>query len=168
MTDEYTVCAAAFFRNKGKNVITEKEFTMVVSMDFHWMPYIKAKQLLAVLISKDILVRNGEFVKPSFDISNVNVPVAYRPSEGLIDSLVETKTEPASPGPAPASVDLLPSLIEEAVKKGIQKRDFVAESNAVSKRLGIDILAAALVVLRDKGVDISPYIDMVYGEIAKK
>ena len=168
MTDEYTVCAAAFFRNKGKNVITKKEFTMVVSMDFHWMPYVKAKQLLAVLISKGILVRNGEFVKPSFEISDVDVPVAYRPSEELINSLVETKTETPAPRPAPAGGDLLPSLIEEAVKKGVQKREFVAESNAVSKRLDIDMLAAALIVLRDKGVDISPYIDRVYGEIAEK
>jgi len=168
MTDEYTVCAAAFFRNKGKNVITEKEFTMVVSMDLHWMPYVKAKQLLAALISKGILIRNGEFVKPSFEISDIDVPVAYRPSEELINSLVETKTEAPAPRPAPAGGDLLPSLIEEAVKKGVQKRDFVAESNAVSKRLDIDMLAAALVVLRDKGVDISPYIDRVYGEIAEK
>ena len=168
MTDEYTVCAAAFFRNKGKNVITEKEFTMVVSMDLHWMPYVKAKQLLAALISKGILIRNGEFVKPSFEISDVDVPVAYRPSAELIDSLVEIKTEPAASRPAPAGGDLLPSMIEEAVKKGIQKREFVAESNAVSKKLDIDMLAAALVVLRDKGVDISPYIDRVYGEIAEK
>jgi len=168
MTDEYTVCAAAFFRNKGKNVITEKEFTMVVSMDFHWMPYVKAKQLLAVLISKGILIRNGEFVKPSFEISDIDVPVAYRPSDGLIDSLVETRAETPAPRPAPVCGDLLPTMIEEAVKKGIQKRDFVAESNSVSKKLDIDMLAAALVVLRDKGVDISPYIDRVYGEIAEK
>ena len=49
MADEYVVCTAAFFRNKGKNVITENEFLMVISMDLHWMPYGKAKVLLGEL-----------------------------------------------------------------------------------------------------------------------
>ena len=62
MTDEYTVCAAAFFRNEGKTVITESEFTMVMSMDLHWMPFGKAKLLLAELLSRKILVKNGEFL----------------------------------------------------------------------------------------------------------
>ena len=168
MTDEYTVCAAAFFRNKGKNVITEKEFVMVVSMDLHWMPYVKAKQLLAALIDKGILVRSGELVKPSFEISDIDVPVAYRPSDSLISSLKEGKAEKPAEKPAPVSNDLLPTLIEEAVKKGIQKRDFVAEANSVSKRLNVDMLAAALIVLRDRGVDIAPYVDAVYEAIAQK
>ena len=89
MTDEYTVCAAAFFRNKGKNVIGEAEFLMGISLDFHWMPYGKAKELLAALLSKKILVKNGDVLKPSFEISEIEVPVAYRPSDSLMSSLPE-------------------------------------------------------------------------------
>ena len=69
MTDEYTVCAAAFFRNKGKNLISETEFLMAISLDFHWMPYGQAKNLLAVLLSKNVLVKNGELLKPTFERS---------------------------------------------------------------------------------------------------
>ena len=64
MTDEYTICAAAFFRNKGKSVITEPEFLMVISMDLHWMPYGKAKALLDQLISKNVLVKTGNISNP--------------------------------------------------------------------------------------------------------
>ena len=167
MTDEYTVCAAAFFRNKGKNVITESEFLMVISMDLHWMPYGKAKELLAQMISRNVLVKNGEYLKPSFEISDIEVPVAYRPSDSLISSLSQ-KTEKAPVAAAPAGDDLLPSMIAEAMRHDLEKRDFIAESNSISKRLDIDMLAAALIVLRDKGADITPYVDRVYQAVISK
>ena len=165
MTDELTICAAAFFRNKGKTVITETEFLMVISMDLHWMPYGKAKQLLSAMLSKKVLVRNGEFLKPSFEISDIDVPVAYRPSDSLISSLAQVKEEKR---PAPAGDDPLQAMLAAAVENGMQKRDFIAESNSVSKKLDIDMLAAALIVLRDKGVDISPFVDRVYDAVRMK
>ena len=168
MTDEYTICTAAFFRNKGKNVITETEFLMVISMDLHWMPYGKAKQLLALLISKGALVKNGEYLKPSFEISDIEVPVAYRPSESLIMSLSQKTEEKPQPKPAPAGDDLLPSMISAALECGMQKRDFVSEANALSKKLDIDMLAAALIVLKDRGADIDPFADRVYQAVISK
>ena len=167
MADEYVVCTAAFFRNKGKNVITENEFLMVISMDLHWMPYGKAKVLLGELLSRKVLIKNGEFLKPSFEISDIDVPVAYRPSDDLVSSLVQKKEERPAPK-AVQSDDLLPSMISAAVQNGVEKRDFISESNAVSKKLDIDMLAAALIILRDKGVDISPFTDRVYNAVKEK
>ena len=167
MADEYVVCTAAFFRNKGKNVITENEFLMVISMDLHWMPYGKAKVLLGELLSRKVLIKNGEFLKPSFEISDIDVPVAYRPSDDLVSSLVQKKEERPAPK-AVQSDDLLPSMISAAVQNGVEKRDFISESNAVSKKLDIDMLAAALIILRDKGVDISPFTDRVYSAVKEK
>ena len=166
MTDEYTVCAAAFFRNKGKNVIGEAEFLMGISLDFHWMPYGKAKELLAALLSKKILVKNGDVLKPSFEISEIEVPVAYRPSDSLMSSL--SKSQPANSGTKPTGDDLLSSMIAEAEKKGLEKRTFISEANSLSKKLGVDMLAAALIILRDAGVDITSFADRVYEALTKK
>ncbi len=168
MTDEFVICAAAFFRNKGKNVIVETEFLMVISMDLHWMPYGKAKQLLAELLSRNILVKNGEYLKPTFEISDVEVPVAYRPSESLMASLSNAQpVKPVQRSPSSGD-DLLPSMIAYAKELGIEKRDFISEANAVSKRLGVDMLAAALIVLRDRGGDIDSFADRVYQAVISK
>ena len=167
MTDEYTVCAAAFFRNKGKNLISETEFLMAISLDFHWMPYRPAKQLLAALLLKGILVKNGELLKPTFEISEIEVPVAYRPSDELISSLsknVPAKTESKPSGDG----DLLPSMIAAATEKGLEKRIFISEANSLSKKMGTDMLAASLIILRDEGVDISSYADRVYEAMKSK
>ena len=167
MTDEYTVCAAAFFRNKGKNLISETEFLMAISLDFHWLPYGPAKQLLATLLSKNILVKNGDLLKPAFDISEVEVPVAYRPSDKLISSL--GKNAPAKTESKPSGDnDLLPSMINAAAEKGLEKRIFISEANSLSKKMGTDMLAAALIILRDEGVDITSFADRVYEAMKSK
>ena len=167
MTDEFTICAAAFFRNKGKNVITESEFLMVISMDLHWMPYSKGKTLLSNLLAKNIIVKNGDYLKPNFEVSDVDVPVAYRPSENLISMLSQSQPEKAVSN-APADGDLLPSMIAAATDAGVEKRTFISEANSLSKKLGVDMLAAALIILRDAGVDITSFADRVYEALTKK
>lgn len=168
MTDGITLCAAAFLRNKGKNVVTEKEFLMGLSMDLHWMPYGDAQKLLAALISNGIFEKNGEFLRPKFQTSELEVPVAYRPPSDILEGIPETAPEGAPKAHAKTGNELLPELVAEAVKTGMSKKDFIAASNVIQKTLNVDILAAGLIVLRDKGVDISGYTGRVYDRVSKK
>lgn len=183
MPDEYIVCAAAFFRNKGSNIIAENGFVMSISMDMHWLSYGLAKTFLEILLSRGLLIKTGEFIKPSFEISDVEVPVAYKPSESFKESLKNAmskqptgkatvaakKTETPSPAKEqPAGNDLLPMMIQEAVESGMEKRDFISEANSVSKKLNIDMLVAGLVVLRDRGINIDSLADRVYDSITSR
>ena len=172
MTNELTVCTAAFLRNKGKTVVTENEFLMGMSMDYHWMPYGDAKKLLNLLIGSDIVKKNGEYIKATFELSDVDVPVAYRPSESLMGAIrtskgaVSQKKDAPEKGPVPEN--LLPVLISEAIDANMDKRDFMSAANALQKGLNIDILAAGLIVLRDAGVDIEHLTGRVYEAVSKK
>lgn len=183
MSDEYTVCAAAFLRNKGKNIISDNEFLMSISMDLHWVPYSSAKNLLNALLERKIFVKSGGVLKPTFDIASVEVPVAYRPSQAFVATL---KTPvPAAPAPAESvpekpvreepkketsasTDDPLQTMIAEAEKLGMDKRTFISESNSLSKKLNIDMLAAGLVVIRDLGGDIDTLADRIYDIIARR
>ena len=167
MTSELTVCAAAFLRNKGKTVVAENEFLMGMSMDYHWMPYGDAKKLLDILIRSDIFKKNGEYLKASFELSDVDVHVAYRPSESLMESIRSSKVV-TTPKKGPVPENLLPLLISEAIDAHMDKRDFMSAANALQKGLNIDILAAGLIVLRDVGVDIGHLTDRVYAAVSKK
>ena len=161
MSDELTVCAAAFLRNKGKSTVTDSEFLMGISMDLHWIPYNDAKKLLDALVSDGIFVRNGEYLRPSFDISEIEVPVAYRPSEDFVKSLGTAK----KPAKKEEPQDLLQVLV---ARSGMKMKDFMSACNPIQKRLNVDILAAALIMLRDRGIDISGLPERVYGEVSKK
>ena len=180
MEDDLTLCAAAFIRNKGKKVFTENDMLMGMSMDLRWMSYSDAKAVMNAMIKQGILERSGDLIRASFDYSAKDIPVAYKPSKQLISSVVSSsapapapvpkKAEPApvSEEPAGEYVDMMPVLMQKAVDSGIARRDFIMESNSISKNLDIYIEAAALFVLRDHGVDISELADRVYEAIKLK
>ena len=168
MNSELEVCAAAFFRIKGKNVVTEQEFTMSVAFDNKWMSVKEAEQLIRVLVANGILIRSNGYLKPAHDFSAVRVPIAYRPSDELRKSLAGT-TEVKAPAAAPEPpADIFMELIDVAVANGIAKGKFVAESNIIKKRLGVETCVAALLLLRDNGIDIERYKDRVYAQVLGK
>ncbi|MCQ2052912.1 MAG: DUF2240 family protein [archaeon] len=156
MVDEYTICIAAFFRNKGKSVVTENEFLMTISMDLRWMSYSSAKLMLTKLLDEKILKRKGDALIPTFKIEDINVPVAYKPSQHLM-SLLKASTVKNSL----VDDDLLSIMISEAVKIGMRKEDFMNESKSIIEKLNIDTLVAGLIILRDKGLNIVSLTDKV-------
>jgi len=146
VSDELRICAAAFFRNKGKNVITENEFLMGISMNNRWMPYGDAERLLSSMITSKVVSKDGEYVRPCFDVAAVNVPVGYKPSKDILGKIPE---------------DLFQTLIARASAADIDKKDFLSSCRSIQKRMDIDIEVAALILLRDKGADVSDLIGKV-------
>ena len=161
MEDELTVCAAAYFRSIGKDVTTPEEFVMGTSLELKWMSPSEAKLLLAELAGRGIVVQRDGYVRPATDLGAVDVPLAYRPPKGFAESLrAKSQTmEKKDTG------DVFPMLMELAAGAGIQRRDFIQSCNRIQKRLDIEIGVAALIVLRDSGVDVSPYLDAVYDSV---
>jgi len=159
MADELTVCAAAYFRNVGKDVTTSDEFVMISSLELKWMSPADCKLLLKAFLDKGILEKKGEYIRTASDLSGLDVPLGYKPSKELVDGL---HSAPAKKESAP---DMFHVLMDVAKQNGLTPKDFVPACSKIQKRLGIDVGAAALMVLRDNGVDISPYVDDVYGSI---
>ena len=151
--------AAAFFRNKGKNVVTEAEFVNGISLDLRWVAPSEAERVCALLVTKGYIERDGAFLRPAFDVSAVDVPLNFRPSADMF----------ALPPKAPAGPDgILAELIEKAGSAGIGRKEFIVTMNAVQKRINVDIEIAALIVLRERGVDVTDRIDASYDLIAKR
>ena len=165
MTDELTTCAAAFFRSIGKDVTTAEEFVMTASLEMKWMSPSDSKLLLSTLISEGILVRKGDFVRPAGDLGAVDVPLAYRPSQEVMDAIHKKPEQKAVEKKTDTQPDPFHVLMDKAVGSGMERRDFIQSCNKIQKRLNIDIGAAALIVLRDNGTDIAPYVDMVYDSV---
>ncbi len=173
MENEIQTCAAAFFRTSGKDVTTADEFVMSASLELKWMAPSKAKKLLALLENEGAVQCKNGYVRLAPELQGMDLPMAYKPSAALlalVDKPLKPKTaKPVEPKPvqkpaekAPEVKDAFHVLMDVAVNAGMQRRDFIQNSNKIQRSLGIDIGAAALIVLRDGGVDIEPYIDAVY------
>ncbi|MCQ2084769.1 MAG: DUF2240 family protein [archaeon] len=168
MADELEICAAAFFRIKGKDVVTVKEFTMSVSLDFKWLSAKHTEALLKKLLEMKYIVKTGDYLKPGKDFSPIRIPVAYKPSEDLIKILSGTVEKPApSAGSEKPSQDMFMELMKLAEQNGISKGEYVSESNAIKKKLGVESSVAGLILLNEKGIDISKVKDLVYAQVLK-
>ncbi len=159
MSDKLRECAAAFFRATGKDVTTADGFVMGISLELKWMPPSEAKRLLALMVKAGVLEQRDGYVRPASDLSAIDVPMAYRPDPKILEAPVP------APAKKEAPADMFHVLMDAAVSAGMERKDFVQGSNRISRDLNIDIAAAALIVLRDNGIDISPYVDDVYNSI---
>ena len=167
MADELETCIAAFFRFKGKDVVTEQEFKMSVTLELKWMSMKEAEALMRKCIASGLMMKNNGYLKPARDLSSVPVPIAYKPSddfEKLLSGTVESQPAPAPAAPS-AKPDIFSEMMDIAAANGIQKGKFVSECNAVKRRLGVEIYVAGLLVLRDSGVDIEKLKDRVYAQV---
>lgn len=164
MNSELGVCTAAFFRNKGKDIITVKELTMAVSLDLRWMPVKEANRFAELIVAEGYAVKTKDgLLKLADGLENTDVPVAYKPSKDLLAYIATSK--PSKPLAAGLP---LPGLLEMAEKAGMKKGEFIAECNQVVKKLNVDIEVAALLILRDASVNVSGAYDAVYAFICAK
>ena len=178
MEDNLKLCLCAFVRNRGKTVFTESLLLMGMSMDLRWMSYSDAKAVLKAMLIQGLLERSGDMVRTAFDVSEIDVPVAYRPSKELIISCLSGNIPPVpetendiiekNQSATPVQEDLMPTLMQRAIDAGMQRKDFIGQSNSLSRKIGIFIEAAALYVLRDNGADISDLTDRVYESVRRK
>lgn len=161
--NDIRLCIAAFFRSKGKNVVTVDEFLMGVSMNMRWMPYPEAEKLLSVSVTNGLVEKDGDYVRPIFDINSVEVPAGYRPATDLLASVPEAVAKNKEPAPKTdvQSEDILPKLIAKAVSMDIDRKDFMSYCRTIQKKMNIDIEVAAVMVLRDNGADVSDLIDPI-------
>ncbi len=179
MEDNLSLCASAFVRNKGKNVFTENDILMGLSMDLRWMTYSEAKVFLSAMVTAGLFERSGDMYRATFSNNDIDIPVAYRPGRDLIEKVQAAKEAPKEAPkeevkeevPAsekPVYQDMMPSLMNIAVDNGIDRREFMMQCNNLKRKLGIHIEVAALYVLRDAGVDVSDLSGKVYESVKLK
>lgn len=169
MQDSLFLCAAALIRNKGKSVFSETDVLMGMSMDLRWMTYSDAKIVLNSMIAEKVFERNGDVIRAAFDPSGYDVPVAYRPSEELMASVKSSnKSSALKQNSQEKPMDAMQLLMKSASEAGMERKEFMAKCNNISRSMGIYIESAALMVLRDAGADISILKDSVYDCIMGK
>lgn len=150
---ELETCLAVLFKRKGKNVMTETEFMLTVSFDYRWFTPKEAQALLDVSVKKGLLVRTEEFLKPNFDIKDIEASLSFRPSKAVLSAEKE-------------EVSIFAQLVQLISDKGgLKKRDAVARINRTQERLGVDVEVAAVLVARDLGIDVTSYLEPVKKEI---
>jgi len=143
---ELTYTVSMPFKRKGKEALKDIEFVMALSMDFKWFTPEQARSVLAEAQRSGLLQRDGELVRPSFDISKIEIPSGFKPET------IEKKT-------------VFEKVIERIITStGIEKRKVVSMINKkqeeLSKQVAIEV--SALLVAIENKVMVDDLIDEEY------
>ena len=145
---ELTYTVSMPFKRKGKEQLKDMEFVMALSMDLKWLTPEQAKSVLAEAQISGLLKREGELVRPSFDISKIEIPSGFKPQTIAI----EKKT-------------VFEKVIERIITStGIEKRKVVSMINKKQEELSkhVVIEVSAILVAIENGVLVDDLIDEEY------
>src|SRR4030066_119064 len=136
------------FKRKGKDALKDTEFILALSLDLKWFNPEQAKIILSEAQKSGLLKREGELVRPSFDISSIEIPSGFKP-------------EPVSSEKKP----IFDRIIERIIAgTNIDKRKVIAMINKkqedLSKQGEIEI--SAILVAVENGVIVDDLIDEEY------
>lgn len=137
---------AFLFRRKGKDVLSEKEFSLSLSMDMHWFSPKESSKLIEKALSSKLLIKTEKGLKPNFDYRSVETPAGFKPSKDILEY----------------KDDMFLSILNEVSEKtGMDKKKIIAEINRCQDELNVEIESVALLLARKYNLDISKFLDDV-------
>jgi len=139
------------FKRKGKDALKDMEFILALSLDLKWFNPEQAKIILNDAQKSGLLIREGEFVHPSFDISKIEIPSGWKP-ESVI---VENKT-------------IFDRIIDRIIDgTGIEKRKVIAMINKKQEEFAkqVSIEVSAILIAVENGVMVDDLIDEEYAAL---
>lgn len=136
------------FKRKGKDAMKDTEFILALSLDLKWFNPEQAKIILSEATKLGLLKREGELVRPSFDISRIEIPSSFKPEPFSI--------------PKKSIFDTIIDRI--IVGTGIEKRKVIAMINKKQEELlkQVEIEVSAILVAVENGVMVDDLIDEEY------
>ena len=148
---ELTYTVSMPFKRKGKEALKDMEFVMALSMDLKWFTPEQAKSVLSEAQRSGLLKRDGELVRPSFDISKIEIPSGFKPETVAI----EKKT-------------VFEKVIERIITStGIEKRKVVSMINKKQEELSKQVVieVSAILVAIENAVLVDDLIDEEYAAL---
>ncbi len=140
---------AAAFKSKGKKKMKRSELIYTMSFDLNWFTHEGSKKVVEEAEKEGLLAGNDE-VQPTFDLDEVDL-TDFKPD--LSELLSRSVTD---------------RIIEEiAIKLKKDSREIVSMVNRKQEELGgiVSFPVAALIVAKEAGIDITPYIGEVEREV---
>jgi len=139
------------FKRRGKDALKDMEFILALSLDLKWFNPEQAKIILSDALRSGLLKRDGELVRPSFDITKIEIPSGWKP-ESVI---VENKT-------------IFDRIIDRIIHgTGIEKRKVIAMINKKQEEFAkqVSIEVSAILIAVENGVMVDDLIDEEYAAL---
>ncbi|WP_340817679.1 DUF2240 family protein [Methanolobus sp. WCC4] len=149
--DELMLVAATPFKRNNKDSLSIKDFEFVLSFDLKWMAPDVASKVRDKAIGSQLLKFEGAELAPNFDISTIEIPHGFKPSESIFKerSVIE---------------DIIAMIVASC---GTSARETTALINKKQEQLEdlVDIEVAGILTAKELGCDIDLIYDRVYSKV---
>jgi hypothetical protein len=149
--DELMLVAATPFKRNNKKSLSIKDFEFVLSFDLKWMAPDAASRIRDKAIGAQLLRFEGVELVSAFDISKIEIPHGFKPSDSLFQerAIIE---------------DIIAMIVASC---GKNTKDTIVMINKKQEELDdlIDIEIAGLLVARELGCKIDSIYDRVYSKV---
>jgi hypothetical protein len=138
------------FKIKGKDGLKESEIVLALSIDLNWFPPEQAKSILKDAEKAGLLKRDGELIRPSFDLNSVQIPTGFKPQSGAEKESIFDRT------------------VERIISgNGMEKRKVIALVNKKQEELSklVEIDVSAILVAMELGVPVDDLIDEEFASL---
>jgi hypothetical protein len=136
------------FKRKGKEALKESEFVLALSIDLNWFNPEQAKTLLNDAEKSGLLKKEGDIIRPSFDISRVELPSGFKPESIIFDK-----------------ENMFDRIIDRIIiNTGIDKRKIIAQINKKQEELAKQVVieVSAILIAIEHGVVMDDLIEEEY------
>ncbi len=147
-SSDLTYTVSMPFLRKGKDALKDSEFVLALSIDLKWFNPEQAKNVLKDAEKSGLLKREGELVRPCFDISKIEIPSGFRPESGIFEKKI-----------------IFDRIVDRIIlKTGIEKRKVIALINKKQEELRKQVLieVSAILVALEHGIMADDLIDEEY------
>ncbi len=143
---------AKAFKLRGKSRLNRTELTFALSYELKWFSPDESKEVLDAALKEGLLKEAGGKLSPAFNVKGVDVPADFKPADVLkVKSLL----------------DKILDLLEAA---GIDRKAALEMAGKKREEYGglITTEAAALIIAKEKNLDVEPYVDDAYKQLLDK
>lgn len=123
------------------------------SIDLRWFTPKEAQKVLDISLRLNLLSKNDGELVPTFSLEDVDVPMEFKPTSGVLDTHEEV---------------LFQKIVTKLSESRLERSELVARINDLQKKYGLEVEVAALMVGNDLHVDLKEFIPAVEEELRKR
>ncbi len=139
MVSQAELVIAFVFNRSGKTELSFSDMYLTLSMELNWFTPEDAKDFLEKAIEEKILTKKNNQIRPSFDISKIEIPVGYAPKGKLFEKKKGEKQK---------DVSLLDQMVNKIAEDSKEDKERIYEEiRQIKEEKNIKKEIAALVLL---------------------
>jgi len=152
-SEEETIIAFVFNRS-GQEEIEYSKFYLTLSLDLNWFSPEEAKIFVENAIKHNLLSKKEDVVKPSFDISKVDIPMGFYPSKKPFFQVKKSDIK------IEEKKDIFENMLDKISKDSkLEKKVLIEKSTIIEKQKNISKEVALLLIGKENNVDLSEFLE---------